>query len=307
MDREPLSNDRQAQGDLDVSVDDLLECYRADRGDNTQNDCDIRLAPLLAKLSQDHVLSERAERISSCDRTIQSAFADVPVPPGLLENVMASLQASQSDIATGVSSIVPVKVSIATVKLPAESQVQPNRSKKSKPQTWPRRAFLALAGTAAAAAAIAIGVLCMHHPRQETPSSLLNKGIAHYIHDKAGHPQGALFADSAPPADLPFSKDLLPLRGIRWRNVDDSSGGEFAGSGAVAYDLPSLNGTRATLYVFHGNVPGLLPFAPAVPSGNTGGCSAGAWQVGSTLYVLVVEGNDRAYQQYLDMSHGPIA
>ena len=113
---------------------------------------------------------------------------------------------------------------------------------------------------------------------------------------------GELVSTTPPPAGLEFSTELLPLRGTRWREV-----ASFLGGHAIAYDLPTLNGARATLYVSHGSVPGLMPFAPIQPTGSTGGCSAGAWQVEGTLYVLVVEGDNRAYRSYLDLSHGPIA
>jgi hypothetical protein len=75
----------------------------------------------------------------------------------------------------------------------------------------------------------------------------------------------------------------------------------------VAYDLPGPGGVRATLYVAHRDVPGLGSYPPAVPAaGGTAGYSAAAWQDGETLYVLVVEGDARAYRGLLNLSSGPL-
>jgi hypothetical protein len=76
---------------------------------------------------------------------------------------------------------------------------------------------------------------------------------------------------------------------------------KFLGGPAVAYDLPPRGG-RATLYVAQRNVPGLPSLPPPVPTLSTGGKSVAAWQVGDTLFVLVVEGESGMYSSYLDQS-----
>ena len=290
MDREPLSDNRPDA----VTSDDALECYRPGRDDPH----DSQLAPLAARLASDQRFSQRLMRIADFDRSVQAAFVDVNVPPDLAANILIRLNES--------AATAPVKVTVATVKMPRDAKSAAIKPSSRRPQISRRRTLFALAGFAGTVAAILLGVVwALQRPHAFTPSSLLEEAITTFAHETAIHPEGALVSDTPPPSGFPFSTDLLPLRTLRatrWRNLSD-----FLGSPAVAYDLPSLNGARATLYVSRANVPSLMPYAPNQPTGNTGGCSAGAWEVEGTLYVLVVEGDNRAYRSYLDLSHGPIA
>ena len=56
-----------------------------------------------------------------------------------------------------------------------------------------------------------------------------------------------------------MSRDIVQLRDIRWRHVE-----QFLGGPAVAYDLPTVGG-RATLYVAAKERPWLAVDAAALP------------------------------------------
>ena len=66
----------------------------------------------------------------------------------------------------------------------------------------------------------------------------------------------------------------------------------------VAYDL-ILRGTTATLYV----VPARVSHLPAAPPERlgivSGGRAVASWQENGLLYVLVVHGNEQAYQSFI--------
>ena len=110
-----------------------------------------------------------------------------------------------------------------------------------------------------------------------------------------------LLAETPPPEDYPLGHDVLEVPGTHWRWVAG-----FLGGKAVAYDLPGPGGGRATLYVARRVVEQLPSLPPDVPQPMTAGCSAAAWQQEALLYVLVVEGDARAYRGFLDRTRGPL-
>ena len=89
---------------------------------------------------------------------------------------------------------------------------------------------------------------------------------------------------------------------MRWQKVDS-----FLGCRAVAFDMSTPGGTRATLYVVKRSVSGLPTEPPLRPTLRTGGRSTAAWQSGPLLYVLVVEGEARGYKRLLNLPRGPVA
>ena len=157
-----------------------------------------------------------------------------------------------------------------------------------------------VAGAAiATAATVLVAVLWgLQSPRAQSPSSILEASAEFFA---AETPEdGFSLAKTPAPENYPFSRDLLRLAQIRWRTVH-----QFLGGTAVAYDLPGPPGSRATLYVARQTVSGLPTLPPNAPTWDSG-CSAAAWQDGDTLYVLVVDGDSRAYQGYLNLARGPL-
>jgi hypothetical protein len=80
----------------------------------------------------------------------------------------------------------------------------------------------------------------------------------------------------------------------------------FLGHSAVAFDLPAEADARATLYVVEGNFADLESLPTMNPS-NTGGCCVSAWRENGLIYVLVVQGNRKSYEEYLNLPRGPMA
>lgn len=251
----------------------LIEAMEACRADDDLGDPSF--SDLAERLAADPQLEVRLKNLQRVDARIKLAFQDVPVPQGVAERVLAQLG---TDVPRPLAPSVP----------------------SPAPRRISRRALLVAAGAMSVAAVLLVAVvLHLRSPRPETPFSIVEGAVQFFDSDADQH--GALLADSPAPADYPLSRDLRRLRGIRWRWVEG-----FVGDVAVAYDLPGPGGIRATLYVARRSVAGLSPFPPTVPSYSTAGKSAGAWQVGDTLYVLVVEGDTRAYRDYLNDSSGPL-
>ncbi len=273
MDDEPLQPDRFLEA---------LDVCRPGSGDLG----DPHLAPLAAAVARDAALRERLVRIARADAAVAAAFHDVPVPDGLARRLLERL-AVAAPPATGA---VPVPSSAAP--LPSSSPAPPHRYSR-------RWLAIAAASLATAAALFMAALFGLHTPRPLTPDSLMEEAMRLFAATPAG--SGRLVAETPPPASYPFSSNLVRMAQVRWRWVAG-----FPGGPAIAYDLPGAGDSRATLYVARQTVPGLPVEPPLDPRWGTAGCSADAWQVGDTLYVLVVAGDSRDYRNYLDMSHAPL-
>jgi hypothetical protein len=233
---------------------------------------DPQFAELASALGRDAELRTRFESIQRADVAIKVVFADVPVPADLAERILHRL----SDECSAPN----------TPALPCPGPV--TRASGH----FPRRQWITGLSAIAVSAAVLAGLwLHFHRPLLATPQDAVSAAMACFSRDN-GLP-GELASIKPPPADYPISPDIVRLRDVRWRPVKN-----FLGGDAVAYDL-LLDGSKATLYVAHRDVGGLPAYPPSVPALSTGGNSAAAWQSGSTLYVLVVQGDTRASARYL--------
>ena len=113
---------------------------------------------------------------------------------------------------------------------------------------------------------------------------------------------GHRLAQLPAPAEYPFSAAVRHVAAIRWRSVNG-----ILGCQAVAYELPSRLGSRATLYVVSAMGLDGLDTVPALHPFTTGGRCASAWQENGLLYVLVVQGDTAAYTSYLNPLREPVA
>jgi hypothetical protein len=140
-------------------------------------------------------------------------------------------------------------------------------------------------------------------PRQEalTRAAVLEEATRLFA-IQPSDPGYLLAKGPCPPADYPPSHDVLTPPGTHWRWVAD-----FLGGKALALDLPGAGGARATLYIARRTVHDVPSLPPDCPTPMTAGRQAGAWQQDETLYVLVVDGDARAYRSFLDLSRGPLA
>ncbi len=261
----------------------------------TDDQSDPQFADLAARLAEDPELRGQFQRLQQTDEAIEAAFADVPIPAGLADRIKRRLAE-----ATLAGSSGPQSTGLGDFETPRAATVAPAVLRKPARQFSRRRLLAGFAALSAAAALLAAVWIQTHLPRQQTPASVLEEAMDFF--DKDDPTAGKDCLQWQPPAEYPISRDVVQVRGIRWRHVE-----QFMGGPAVAYDLPALGGGRVTLYVAERNVPGLPSVPPSMPL-STGGKSAAAWQAGNsnTLYVLVVEGDAGVYFRYLDHSQGPL-
>jgi hypothetical protein len=125
-------------------------------------------------------------------------------------------------------------------------------------------------------------------------TEVLHLAITKFWQDREAFWTGASVRESPPPAELPPSGQLRGIRHCRWRWTELR-----AGIQAVAYDLPSIGGQVATLYVAKLPIRNLPPFPPPAPDLNTGRCSAGMWLENGRAYILVVAGGPEVYRLFV--------
>ena len=75
----------------------------------------------------------------------------------------------------------------------------------------------------------------------------------------------------------------------------------------VVYSLAQGAKSRAVLFVLSAKRPGLPGAAPLTPQSATGGLTISAWQSQGLVYVLVVEGDERAYRRFVNPGRQPLA
>lgn len=263
--------------DEPVRNEQLLEAMESCRPDSDDLR-DPNMADLARKIASSRDLRQHFERLQQADLAMKAAFQDVPVPEGLADRLLQRLAAARA----------------------AEAQTTEPEAPTPAPKRISRRGLLVAAGALSTAAAVLVAILLgFKTPQSNSPSSILEDAAQYFAADSSQ--DGHWLAETPAPEDGPFSRDVLQLPQIRWRSID-----KFLGGAGVAYDLPpGPDGARATLYATRQTVTGLPAMPPATPAWDSG-CSAGAWQDGDTLYVLVVEGDTRAYQSYLNLSRGPL-
>ncbi len=261
---------------------------------------DPALAPLTEQLAARAELAARLEAVQRADAAMAEAFADVPVPAGLAERLLARLAEASSPSQTA-----PVEerpVTGADVEAGAEGAMVGREAGHPKRKRMTRRRWLAAGALVAAAASIAaVLLLPWQAPPAYTAAAVLELALERFASEEFQGLPGEPLASA--PAAFPMSDAVavpLPER-ARWRPIDD-----FLGRRGVAYDLVGPGGTRATLYTVRPNIEN-LPVAPAHrPALSTGGRSTSAWQHDGYLYVLVVDGPASAYVHFLDLPTGPL-
>jgi hypothetical protein len=234
---------------------------------------------------------ERYEHLQNIDLKISAAYHDVEIPPGLESRLLAAVgSVVAADAICGDSR------DDTAIAPPTESFAElPTKKKRTLSRRW-----LVLAGSvlAIAAALSLVAFLWMDHSGGYTKQTVLEESIRFFDADLPAAP-GHLLAESPAPNRFPLSKAIRSYGGIRWREVQN-----ILGRSGVAFDLPALPGTRATLYAVDLTIDNLDELPTRNPA-NTGGCYVAAWQEEGLLYVLVVRGDRGNYRQYLRPS-GPL-
>lgn len=236
-------------------IRELLSVCRPDRSDLTAE----QLRAVEEQLGQDAVLREQWAASQAWDAQVRDAFADVPVPTGLADRLLAAV----SD--AGAESVVTV------------------------PQTafWSRRTILSVGAAAAAVALVAVSMAYWQWSDPLTTDFVVQKSLIWVEQiDPAGWRD-----DAIPTADYPLDP-ALALYNVAWQRLSlpyDSHAVVYRG--ALAPDR-----STASLIVIQTHLGETLPSIPPTrPDSSTGGLCIGVWKSQGKLYVLIVPGSPRVY------------
>lgn len=284
----------------------------------------VELHELAAELATNPRLAQMHDRIQSLDAAIARAVVDVPVPEGLQARLMASLAAAALPTIAGstpaaVSSAAAVAAeageNAAVLSTPGlvtsglatpASIASPESSRRALPSgRWPTGRILAYGALAASVAAAAI-YLSRPEPQPIGADEIMQFAVdfheqAEDTATQAPVPASAVPIGSSGNANYPLSTAITAGGKTQMRDISD-----FLGRSGVAYDM-SRGRARATLYVVDLSAsrsaapvePALPPAPLAMPEFDTGGHCVAVWQATGLLYVLVVDGGPREYQNFV--------
>lgn len=213
------------------------------------------------------------DRVQAIDRAVGAAMHDVPVPVGLSERLLAHLATAQ--VADAAEAQTPSPTADTTLAVSR--------------RRWLRWG----AGLAAIAASVAVVTTVIFWKSTSLTAQAVHEQILPFYQQEQ---PGTAYKLAALPPGYPFSRYVNMLPGTTWRPVQSFlHRPELAG---VAYEL-TYGGAEATLYVIPTQVAGLPSSPPQKISAATGNLIRVAWQEGEVLYVLVVQGDARAYQAFV--------
>jgi len=272
MDSQPIRDER---------IMEALEVCRPE-GDDLS---DPAMADLAEQLDATPELKRFYDHLRRIDAELSVAFQDVPVPEGLAQRIIDRLAAARAEQAAA-------RVLHEASEAPA---TPPAAQLAAQPTHGSRRRLLAAAGLLSTTAALLVAALIYLHTRTTYDEPTVLRDAVDFFSREAAQ-AGHLLSDRDPPEDHPISRDVRRLPGTRWREISG-----FLGCQGVAYDLPGPGDTvKATLYVVKLSVKDLRNAAPPpLPQRDTGGYCSAAWQNGKLLYVLVVRGGERDYDDCL--------
>jgi hypothetical protein len=210
-------------------------------------------------------------------------------PLGLLENAMASsLKAAQAEpVGEAVGrDLVP------SVPVPGD-KVELEKPERQGPRRWRRRQMLAAVSSLAAVLVLAAFVGILWQPRSSSP-------VEKIADEWTRHLGTAWQSIDRAPRDFPVPGAVVASP-MAWQRV-----GNVASGRGVAYQLRNAQAGAAMLFVVKLSVAGSPPAPPASPQSTTGGKAIGYWQIGGLLYVLVVEGDERSYREFVNSVRRPL-
>ena len=229
------------------------------------------------------------ERLQKLDATIAAVVQDVPVPSGLASRLATALAAAVEPLAcAGAAGVGPGEVGGA---LAASARRAAGR--------WSWRCWLPSVAGVAAAAVVLVAALVHQRANEYSPSTVMERAVEMF-NGELRQPESP-WRETLAPRSHPFSAAVRLAGEVRWRPIAG-----LLGTPGLAYQM-RLNDVTAVLYVLNRPVAG-LPSEPSLrPARSTANCSACAWQENGLMYVLVVQGDWRAYQLFLDQPQGPLA
>ncbi|HEX4000607.1 MAG TPA: hypothetical protein VHX65_18810 [Pirellulales bacterium] len=246
------------------------------------------VAPLAAQAADDAALQLRYDRTQQLDARLAGAFAAVEIPAGLHERILAGARGegrgpSEEEACQGRAS---EGATCLANGMRLGSAVGARRAR------WK---------VLVAAAAGLLLVLAGHAFWPRHPSLTYDRLLdlsAEWFARLQSHPSWQPLPPHAVVRDFPVADAIRP-QPQHWQDVS-----ALVGEAACAYDL-SANGRRAVLFVIADDGP--IAGSPFKPGSSTGGLTIGCWQSARLVYVLVVEGDERAYRGLLDDSSPPLA
>jgi hypothetical protein len=284
----------------DERIWEALEVCRPDRDEAS----DPALARLIEEMAAHPQLGDFYQQIQDFDARLAERFQQLPVPPGLAKRIQAQLAIKSAE--TTEASLLEAVVCSSTAEPYSPPWDASPAAARSTEKTFrceravSRRWLLTAGGLITIAAALFVMLyLGLRKADTCTPETALHEAIRYFMDEDA--PPGDLLNKQSRPQGIAFSRAVSLHKGTRWRKIRD-----FLGRDGVAFDLPSREGARATLYVIQRSV-GELPTVPPLRPFTTGRCAAAVWQEREFLYVLVVQGGPRTFQHFLKVSHSPIA
>jgi hypothetical protein len=206
------------------------------------------------------------------DIYLTAVFQDVPVPDGLAGRLLERL---------------------ASDTLADRNVCPPVRSY--------RHQWLVAAGSLLAVAAGLLLALWLGTQRETRVSEQVVLDEAIQSFEAAPKDAGRSVSKEAAPADYPPSRMVALAGAAKWKPLSG-----FLGRRGVAYELTGAAGVRAVLYAVDRPVEG-LGTTPARRPLTTRGCCVSAWEEGGLMYVLVVEGDRKTYERYLNLPRTPVA
>lgn len=241
----------------------------------------------------DPAVAREFDRAQRFDRCVVSALHDVAVPPGLLEKLLAQASTPPSDDQPAVldgTIAAATRDAIATVDDSAVNVPSP-------PARVSRRWALSLAaGGLIAASSLAIGLVIWSAAARRFSVSDLAADVTNWI-GQVTPPAGWQLGGPTKNLSGQFpTDDLRPgLRVTRWQTFTTTRRER-----AVVYDVAPFANEEAWLFVVSTPHEFRVASGPlTVLPGITGGWSAGAWQRGRLLFVLVVGPGGREPKDYL--------
>lgn len=252
-------------------------------------------------LRGDAAACEYLRRSQAFDGAVAKAFADVPVPAGSLERVLAAIAEQEFSLPTASA----VTASAATL-VPASLQPAALSGETSPHlEHLSRRRWLAACGSAAATTAAGFGLFFWWQGRQRvelTHDDVLQQALAFYGSPEALKMPAVPVTQTPPPAEYPLSRAIVAMRAVpRWRMLD----GQFLGRPGAAYELAAPQEKRAVMYVVAADGSHRAPLIPSLPGepvhtpDTTGGAAIGVWREESRIVVFLVEGDAARYRGFL--------
>ncbi|MFO7902452.1 MAG: hypothetical protein R6U98_07320 [Pirellulaceae bacterium] len=243
----------------------LMECYRPDR----PLAGDTEFAALHQAMADHAELHRELEAVQAWDTTISRAMPQVPVPNGLEDRLLESVEAAEGELAH-------------------EGTLEAT-SPRSK-RWWNRWPARITAGVISAAALVMImfHVMKSRDTLSPTQAARAARGWIARL-DEEGWQQG-------PPPGREYRHPALDFRLEDWQHFQAMGDPE-----AVAYraSVPPA-WSRAVLFVVETRQGRLLPNQPpTVPDSTTRNICIGVWKSDEHLFALAVHGTQRTYRRVL--------